>query len=178
MKRISPLHSEEIPVQLEQNDTMRYEIQHVPLKFDQEEVRKLHEKGPHYVKLIENMKLKNKGGQEHYNLDLFGTLHKKIRDHGKEIRVLIVPNAIQKYMLYESQNSLGHNGTTRFYQFLKRQCNQKCLKESVQKFVRDCLKCQKNLQTLNYVLLHLDIPQTPMDFISMELIGPFETTFK
>ena len=34
----------------------------------------------------------------------------------------------------------------------------------------------KNLQTPNYVQLHLEIPQTPMEFHSIDLFGPFETT--
>ena len=37
---------------------MIHEIQHVSLKSDKEEIRKLPEKDPPYAKLIENMKLK------------------------------------------------------------------------------------------------------------------------
>ena len=40
------------------NDTMVNEKQHVPLKFDPEERRKLQEKYPNYAKLTENMNLK------------------------------------------------------------------------------------------------------------------------
>ena len=90
-----------------------------------------------------------------------------------------MPKTIQKCALYESQNSLGHCGTTRLYQFLKKQYYWKGLWESVQKFVRYCPQCQTtNLQTPNYVQLHLEIPQMPMDFISMNLIGPLEATKK
>ena len=39
---------------------MIHEIQHVLLKSDQEEIRKLQEKDFHHAKLIENMKLKKK----------------------------------------------------------------------------------------------------------------------
>ena len=45
-------------------------------------------------------------------------------------------------MLYESHNTLGHNGTTSLYQFVKRQYYWKDFKESVQKFVRHCPQCQ------------------------------------
>ena len=45
------------------------------------------------------------------------------------------------------------------------------------KFVLHILKCQTtNLQTPHYVQLHLEIPQIPIDFISMDLISPFEMT--
>ena len=44
--------------QVEQNKTMIHGIQHIPLKSDQEELRRLQENDPHYAKSIENMKLK------------------------------------------------------------------------------------------------------------------------
>ena len=75
----------------------------------------------------------NKGD---YKLDPHGTLYKKIEDHEKEFRALIVPESIQKYVLYESHKSSGHNSTTKLYQILKRQYYQKGFKESVQFFVR------------------------------------------
>ena len=69
--------------------------------------------------------------------------------------------SILKHMLYECNDNLGHNDTTRLYQFLKRQYYWKGLKESVQKSVIHCLQCQTtNLQTPNYVQLHLERSQT------------------
>ena len=172
------IHTEEIPAQTEQNDTMIHEIQHIPLKSDQEEIRGLQGKDPYYAKLIENMKKKNKRSKGDHGLDPHGTLYKKIKGHGKEFRALIVPKTIQKYMFYESHNGLGHSGTTRLFQFLNRQYYWKGLKESVQKLVRHCLQCQTtNLQMLNYVTSSRNT-QTPMDFISIDVSGPFETTTK
>ena len=92
----------------------------------------------------------------------------KIKDHGREFKVLIVPKTIQKYLLYESHNGLDHNGTTRLYQFLKRQYYWKGLKESAQNlsgFVHNVK--QQILQTPNYVQLYLEIYQTPTDFITV-----------
>ena len=66
------------------------------LRFYQEEIRKLQDKGPHCAKLIENMKLKNKRSKGDYTLDPHGTLCKKIKDHEKEFRVLIVAKTITK----------------------------------------------------------------------------------
>ena len=46
-------------------------------------------------------------------------------------------------------------------------------------FVRYYLQCQTiNLQTPNYIQLHLEVLKMSMDFISMDLIGPFEITSK
>ena len=71
-------------------------------------------------------------------------LYMKIKDHGRDFKALIVPKTIQNYLLYESHNGLDHNGTTRLYQFLKRQYYWKGLKESAQKFVRNCPQCETN----------------------------------
>ena len=55
----------------------------------------------------------------------------------------------------------------------------KGLKESVQNFDRHSTQCPTiNLQTPNHVQLHLEIPLIPMDLISIDLTGPFETTTK
>ena len=39
----------------------------------------------------------------------------------KKSNALIGPKALHKYVLYESHTGLGHNGTNRLYQLLKRQ---------------------------------------------------------
>ena len=132
--RIPPINTEEIPTQVEQNET-NINKKYVALKFDQEEIRKLWETDPYYPKLIEKIKQRNEGSKEDSSLDPHSAIYKKIKDHRKEFGVLIVPNTFQKYILCESHNSPGHNGTTRVYQFLKRQYYWKGLKESVQKIV-------------------------------------------
>ena len=97
-KEINPLlkMKETLP-QLEQNYITIQKIQYVPLKFNIEEIRKLQEADPQYAKLIENMKPKNKMSKQDYSLDLHGALYKKIKDHGKEFILMIVPKTIQKY---------------------------------------------------------------------------------
>ena len=44
----NPIHCG-TPTQVDQNDTMIHEIQHVPMKCYQEKIRKLQETYPHYV---------------------------------------------------------------------------------------------------------------------------------
>ena len=76
---------EEIPALVEQNDTMIHEIQHIPYKSDQKEIKKLQEKDPHYTKLLENMKLKNERSKGNCNLGPLGKLYKKVKDHGRNL---------------------------------------------------------------------------------------------
>ena len=49
------------------------------------------------------------------------TTIQKVKDHEQEVTVLILPKTLQKYVLYQSHTSLGHNCKTRLHQFLKRQ---------------------------------------------------------
>ena len=76
-----------------------------------------------------NVKVKYEMSKGNYSLDTHGALYRKIKDHGKEFRALIVPKAIQKYILYESHTSSDHNGITRLYKFLKSQTYWKDLRE-------------------------------------------------
>ena len=66
------------------------------------------------------MKLKNKRSKGDYSVNLHGILYKKLEKCGKEFSALIVPKTIKKYVLHESHNKVGHNGTAKLYQFLKR----------------------------------------------------------
>ena len=66
---------------------MIHEIQGVPLKVDQEEIRGLQEKDLNYVRVIVNMKLKTERSKADYSLDPHRTLYEKIKDHEKEFKV-------------------------------------------------------------------------------------------
>ena len=48
---------------------MKHEIQHVPLKFDQKEIRKLQETDPLYAKLVKNINVRNEICKGNYSLD-------------------------------------------------------------------------------------------------------------
>ena len=74
-----------------------------------------------YSKLIKNMKTKKENSWD-FSLDPHGLLLWEKKHYGKVFTALIAPKPLQKYVLYESHTSLGHNGMTRLYQFLRRQC--------------------------------------------------------
>ena len=51
------------------------------------------------------------------------------------------------------------------------------MQEIIQKYVRTCKKYQiMNLQKPNYVSLHQEITQTHQDHLSIDLMGPYNTT--
>ena len=82
-------------------------------------------------------------------------------------------------MLDESHNSLCYNGTTRLYQFLKRQYYWKGLKESVQNFSYIVHNVKQPIYKHQIMCnFYLKILQSLMDFLSIDLTDPFETTTK
>ena len=86
---------------------------------------------------------------------------------------IMVPQKLQPYILYESHNALVHNGFTGLYNFIQRLYYWKKLYHKCIKYVRSCTEDkQVTLKEPQYVNLHLPIPQFPMSFISMDLLGP------
>ena len=49
-----------------------------------------------------------------------GIIYRKVRMDQNIFHVIIVPQKLQLYILYECNNALGHNGSTRVYTFIER----------------------------------------------------------
>ena len=65
--------------------------------------------------------LNKKSAHLGFILDSQGILYKTVKDQYKILDALVVPKFLQKYILHESQLGHSHNGSTRQYQFFKRQ---------------------------------------------------------
>ena len=73
---------------------------------------------------------------------------------------------MQPYILYESHNALGHNGSTRLYHFIRMHYYCKKLHQHCNKYVCSCTESQQvTLKEPQYINLHLSIPQFPMLFM-------------
>ena len=106
-------------------------------------------------------------------------MYRKIRDQSNIFHANMVPYALQPYILYESHNALGHNGSTRLYHFIRMHYYWKALHQHCNKYLCSCPECQQvTLKEPQYVNLHLPIPQFVMSFISMDLLGPYQETEK
>ena len=87
---------------------------------------------------------------------------------------IVVPKALTAQILRMAHDELGHNGTHRTYNILKRLYYWKGLKPSVEKHIKMCYPCQsRSKQVAKYATLHFDVATFPMQFISMDLIGEF-----
>ena len=86
----------------------------------------------------------------------------------------VIPRSLVPQVLHMAHNELGHNETHRIYVLLKQLYYWKGLKPSVEKHIKRCYQCQRrNKQVVKYAKLHFDVATSPMQFISMDLIGKF-----
>lgn len=106
-------------------------------------------------------------------------LYKYVQDGEDLFEAAVVPKTLLPYVLKSVHNDAGHNGATRTYLLTRRMYYWKGMKHDVQRFVRRCLTCQKfNQNVVKYAQLHFDVPTIPMEFISMDLIGPFPASMR
>ena len=76
--------------------------------------------------------------------------------------------------MQQYHDELGHNGSSRTYMMLRRLYFWKGMKLQVFKYVKQCKSClQRNSQIVKYTPGHFNFPTSPMQFISMDLIGEF-----
>ena len=105
-------------------------------------------------------------------------LRRYMTDGDKTYETIVLPRALLTQILKMAHDDLGHNGTHRMYMLLKRLYYWKGLKPSVTKHIQRCYHCQRrNKQVVKYATLHFDVATFPMQFISMDLIGEFSSSY-
>ena len=69
---------------------------------------------------------------------------------------------------------LGHNGTTRLYNYIKQFYFWQELKQDCENHVYKCKDCQQvSLKNQHYVDSNLRVPNMPMACIAMNLLGEY-----
>ena len=103
-----------------------------------------------------------------------GILKKKVTDNKQVFETIIVPRHYAVHLLKMAHDDLGHNGSPRTYMMIRRHYYWKGMKKEVYSYIKACKTCQKyNKQSVRYTAGHFSVPQAPMEFISMDLIGEF-----
>ena len=73
-----------------------------------------------------------------------------------------------------AHDELGHHGSSRTYMMLRRLYFWKSMKPQIFRYIKQCKSCQqRNSQIVRYTPGHFHVPTSPMQFISMDLIGEF-----
>ena len=103
-----------------------------------------------------------------------GILRKYAIDNKQGFNTIVVPVHYMLALLKLAHDELGHNGSARTYMLLRRLYYWKGMKPYIYRYVKQCRSCQqRNRQVVKYVQGHFKAPTTPMEFISMDLIGEF-----
>ena len=125
-------------------------------------------------KTIEEIQKRKKKTSDKYHM-YNGLLHRYNMDYKQRFQALVIPVSYAKIVLKLAHDELGHNGTARTYALIKRMFYWKGLKKDTENYVKTCHICQQyNIQSVRYTPGHFEIPEAPMDFISMDLIGEFK----
>ena len=109
-----------------------------------------------------------------YYLSANGILHRYVNDGKQRFETIVLPRQMAGSVLRLGHDQMGHNGITRTYMLLRRMYFWKGMKPFIEDYIRQCPECQKiTRQVVKYPQLHFDAPSTPMEFLSMDLIGEF-----
>ena len=103
-----------------------------------------------------------------------GILKKYVYDAKQRFETMVVPRSLCGTLLKLSHDDLGHNGTARTYMLLRQNYYWKGMRPKVTRYVKQCKLCRThNSASTRYVKGTFEVPEVPMDFISMDLIGKF-----
>ena len=97
----------------------------------------------HLAKIIAKCNCQHHCDKIAYYLDEHGIVYKKFLDRSNIFHTIIVLQKLQPYILYKSHNTLGHNGSTRLYNSIKRFYYSKKLYQNCDKYVRSSTECQQ-----------------------------------
>ena len=106
-----------------------------------------------------------------------GMLFRNIVEGVQRHEAIVVPQALIPDILKAVHNDLGHNGFSRCYLLLRRLFYWKGMRSELLKHIQECKVCiQQNRQHVRYRKINFQTPNLPMQFISMDLVGPFPET--
>ena len=101
-------------------------------------------------------------------------LKRYVTDNKQRFETIVLTKACAPLILKLAHDELGHNGSARTYMLLRKLYFWKGMKPQVYQYVKQCKTCQKyNITPVKYTSGHFDVPKSPMEFISMDLIGEF-----
>ena len=137
------------------------------------EIVKLQRQDKFCQKLLTEIQNRKRKSRDCYFMSR-GLLHKYVTDYKQRFEALVVPLTLSKLILKLAHDELGHNGTARTYAMVKRMFYWKGLKKDVELYIKSCPTCQEyTINAVRYTPGQFEIPEAPMDFISMDLIGEF-----
>ena len=147
---------------------------HLAWNMSDKDIAKIQRRDEFCRKTIEEIQRRKRKTSDKYHMHN-GLLHRYNLDYKQRFQALVIPVNYAKVVSKLAHDELGHNGTARTYALIKRMFYWKGLKKDMENYVKSCHICQQyNIQSVRYTSGHFEIPEAPMDFISMNLIGEFK----
>ena len=102
-----------------------------------------------------------------------GVLYRLWVEDGRTFKCILVPQVLQDFMIILAHDYSGHNGSRRTYNCLKRQYYWPGIRKQIFRHCKRCKECVlQNQGQPEKCFGHFDLPDLPMKFICMDLVGP------
>ena len=102
-----------------------------------------------------------------------GVLYRLWIEDGRTFKCILVPQVLQDFMIILAHYYSGHNGSRRTYNCLKRQYYWPGIRKQIFRHCKKCKECVLlNQGQPEKCFGHFDLPDLPMEFICMDLVGP------
>ena len=102
-----------------------------------------------------------------------GVLYRLWIEDGRTFKCILVPQLLQDFMIILAHDYSGHNGSRRTYNCLKRQYYWPGIRKQIFRHCKRCKECVlQNQGQPEKCFGHFDLPDLPMEFICMDLVGP------
>ena len=102
-----------------------------------------------------------------------GVLYRLWIEDGRTFKCILVPQVLQDSMIILAHDYSGHNGSRRTYNCLKRQYYWPGIRKQIFRHCKKCKECVlQNQGQSEKSFGHFDLPDLPMEFICMDLVGP------
>ena len=130
---------------------------------------------PNIQDIIKKVQTRN-GSYKKFFLDK-DLLYYKTVVGGTTFHAQVLPKHLIPELLTRTHDHFGHNSERRMYLALKKLYYWTHMVHDIQRHCVQCSTCRNyNKASQPYLTLSFEIPQVPMEFIAMDLIGPFVTS--
>ena len=102
-----------------------------------------------------------------------GVLYRLWIEDGRMFKCILVPQVLQDFMIILAHDYSSHNGSRRTYNCLKRKYYWPGIRKQIFRHCKKCKECiLQNQGQPEKCFGHFDLPELPMEFICMDLVGP------
>ena len=102
-----------------------------------------------------------------------GVLYRLWIEDGRTFKCILVPQVLQDFMIILAHDYSGHNSSRRTYNCLKKQYYWPGIRKQIFRHCKRCKECVlQNQGQMEKCFGHFDLPDLPMEFICMDLVGP------